>query len=93
MILMRFLSRVHFNHPMNPLELEIYHQMKNVIGVDPSFYEYILNIDADTEVFPDSLNRLISQMTRDSKIIGICGETILANEKESWVTMIQVFKF
>ncbi|OUM68726.1 glycosyltransferase family 2 protein [Piromyces sp. E2] len=93
MILMRYLHNVHHNYPMTPLELELYHQMKNVIGVDPSFYEYILMIDADTEVMQDSLNMLISSMVRDSKIMGICGETRLANEKKSWVTMIQVYEY
>ncbi|KAJ3329591.1 hypothetical protein HDU76_007573 [Blyttiomyces sp. JEL0837] len=93
MIMMRFLSRVHFNQAMNPLELELYHQMKNVIGVDPSYYEFILSIDADTEVFNDSLNLLVSSMARDSKIIGICGETQLGNEKDSWVTMVQVYEY
>ena len=45
---------------MNPLELEIYHQIKNVIGVNPSFYEYLFTIDADTVVEPLSVNRLVS---------------------------------
>ena len=45
---------------MNPLELEIYHQIKNVIGVNPTFYEYLLVVDADTTVEPLSLNRLVS---------------------------------
>jgi chitin synthase len=45
---------------MNPFELEVYHQIKNVIGVNPTFYEYILTVDADTTVAPLSLNRLIS---------------------------------
>ena len=45
---------------MNPLELEMYHQIKNVIGVNPTFYEYIFTVDADTTVAPLSLNRLIS---------------------------------
>jgi len=93
MILMRYLHNVHHNYPMTPLELELYHQMKNVIGVDPSFYEYILMVDADTVVMQDSLNMLISSMVRDSKVMGICGETRLANEKESWVTMIQVYEY
>lgn len=51
---------MHFNAPMNPLELEIYHQIKNVIGVNPTFYEYVFMVDADTTVAPLSLNRLIS---------------------------------
>lgn len=45
---------------MNPLELEIYHQIKNVIGVNPTFYEYVFMVDADTTVDPFSLNRLVS---------------------------------
>ena len=45
---------------MNPLELEIYHQIKNVIGVNPTFYEYLFMVDADTVVDPLSLNRLVS---------------------------------
>ena len=53
-------DQVHFNAPMNPLELEIYHQIKNVIGVNPTFYEYVFMVDADTTVAPFSLNRLIS---------------------------------
>ena len=52
--------KVHFNSPMNPLELEIYHQIKNVIGVNPTFYEYVFMVDADTTVAPLSLNRLVS---------------------------------
>lgn len=47
-LLMQYLNRVHFDSPMTPLELEIYHQMRNVIGIDPAFYEYIFTIDADT---------------------------------------------
>lgn len=52
--------QVHFNSPMNPLELEMYHQIKNVIGVNPTFYEYLFTVDADTTVDPFSVNRLLS---------------------------------
>ncbi|KAJ3108426.1 hypothetical protein HDU97_001133 [Phlyctochytrium planicorne] len=93
LVLMRFLNRVHFNAEMSPLELDLYHHMKNIIGVNPSFYEYILMVDADTEVFADSLNVLISTMIHDSRIMGICGETLISNEKESWTTMIQVYEY
>lgn len=47
-LLLHYLNRVHFDAPMSPLELEIYHQMRNVIGIDPAFYEYIFMVDADT---------------------------------------------
>ncbi|KAI3648403.1 hypothetical protein MP228_006257 [Amoeboaphelidium protococcarum] len=93
MILMRFLQKVHYDEAMSPLELEIYHQMKNVIGVDPSFYEFVLMVDADTEVLPDALNKLVSSMVHDAKIVGLCGETTLSNERDSWITMMQVYEY
>ncbi|KAI8071740.1 chitin synthase [Gongronella butleri] len=93
MILMNFLNKVHFDSPMTPMELEMYHQIKNVIGVHPSFYEYILMVDSDTEVAPNALNHMISVMLHDGKIIGLCGETKLSNEDRSWTTMIQVYEY
>ncbi|TFK68107.1 hypothetical protein BDN72DRAFT_879221 [Pluteus cervinus] len=93
MVLMHFFNKVHFNAPMNPLELEIYHQIKNVIGVNPTFYEYLFTVDADTTVEPDSLNRLISAMIHDKKLLGVCGETSLANAKQSIITMMQVYEY
>ncbi|CAO3682868.1 hypothetical protein G6F70_002985 [Rhizopus microsporus] len=93
MVLMRFLNKVHYDSPMTPLELEIHHQLKNVIGVNPSFYEFVLMVDADTEVLPHSLNRMVSCFVHDPKIVGLCGETMLSNEKDTWVTMIQVYEY
>ena len=59
---------------MNPLELEIYHQIKNVIGVNPTFYEYLFMVDADTTVAPLSLNRLVSAyvLSRCSSYLDCC---------------------
>ncbi|THH29875.1 hypothetical protein EUX98_g4302 [Antrodiella citrinella] len=92
-LVMQYLNRVHFDSPMTPLELEIYHQMRNVIGIDPAFYEYIFTVDADTTATPDSLNRLVASCADDATIIGICGETKLENEEGSWWTMIQVYEY
>ncbi|KAG5634988.1 hypothetical protein H0H81_012795 [Sphagnurus paluster] len=89
MLIMHFLNKVHYNAPMNPLELEMYHQIKNVIGVNPTFYEYLFMVDADTTVDPFSVNRLISAMIHDKKLLGVCGETELANAKQSLITMMQ----
>ncbi|KAJ2051377.1 hypothetical protein H4S04_002016 [Coemansia sp. S16] len=92
-MLMRFFNKVYFDLPMTPLELDVYHQIKNVIGVNPALYEFVLMIDADTVVYPDSLSHLIGAMNHDTKIIGICGETMLANAKSSWITMMQVYEY
>ncbi|KAI5286261.1 hypothetical protein KEM52_002066 [Ascosphaera acerosa] len=80
MLVMSFLNKVHFRAPMNPLELETFHQINNIIGVDPELYEYMLMVDADTSVKEDSLNRLVAACANDAKIVGICGETSLDNE-------------
>ena len=93
MLLMRFLNRVHYNLPMNPLELEMHHQVRNIIGVNPSFYEFLFQIDADTVVAPDSALRMVAGFLNDSRLIGLCGETALTNAKASMVTMIQVYEY
>jgi chitin synthase len=93
MILMRFLNRVHYNLAMNPLELEMYHQIRNIIGVNPTFYEYLFQIDADTVVAPDSATRMVSAFLDDTRLIAVCGETALTNAKSSFVTMIQVYEY
>ncbi|KAJ5662205.1 uncharacterized protein N7477_009821 [Penicillium maclennaniae] len=92
-LLMHFLNRVHHRGPMSPMELEIFHQINNVIGVDPELYEYCFMVDADTTVKEDSLNRLVAACAADAKIAGICGETSLANEERTWWTMIQVYEY
>jgi chitin synthase len=93
LVLMRFLNRVHFGTPMNPMELEINHHIKNIIGVNPSFYEYVLQVDADTEVDQWCLAHFVSAFINDKKIIGLCGETALSNAKKSFVTMLQVYEY
>ncbi|KAJ5084019.1 hypothetical protein NUU61_008598 [Penicillium alfredii] len=93
MVLMRFLNRVHYNLPMSPMELEMHHQIRNIIGVNPTFYEYILQVDADTVVAPDAGTRFVSSFLSDTRLIGVCGETALSNAKTSVITMIQVYEY
>lgn len=93
MIFMRFLNRIHYNLPMSPMELEIYHQIRNIIGVNPTFYEFMLQVDADTVVAQDAATRMVSSFVADTRIIGLCGETALSNAKKSMVTMMQVYEY
>ncbi|KAF2279340.1 uncharacterized protein EI97DRAFT_370810 [Westerdykella ornata] len=92
-LIMRFLSRVLYNLPMSPLELEMYHHIRNIIGVNPQFYEFLLQIDADTVVAPDSASRFVAAFRLDNRLIGVCGETALTNAKSSFVTMMQVYEY
>ncbi|CAI7598367.1 unnamed protein product [Penicillium pancosmium] len=92
-ILMSFLQKVMFDERMTELEFEIFNGMWNVTGIPPDFYEVCLMVDADTKVFPDSLTHMVSAMVKDPEIMGLCGETKIANKTDSWVTMIQVFEY
>ncbi|KAI9843582.1 MAG: Chitin synthase, class 3 [Thelocarpon superellum] len=92
-ILMSFLQKVMFDERMTELEFEMFNGIWKVTGISPDFYEIVLMVDADTKVFPDSLTHMISAMVKDPEIMGLCGETKIANKRESWVTMIQVFEY
>jgi chitin synthase len=91
-ILMSFLQKVMFDERMTELEFEMFNGIWKITGISPDFYEVVLMVDADTKIFPDSLTHMVSAMVKDPEIMGLCGETKIANKRESWVTMIQVFE-
>lgn len=88
-ILMSFLQKVMFDERMTLLEYEFFNSLWRCTGVSPDKYEMVLMVDADTKVFPDSASRMVSCMVHDPEIMGLCGETKIANKGDSWVTMIQ----
>ncbi|KAL8377787.1 hypothetical protein RB595_008463 [Gaeumannomyces hyphopodioides] len=92
-ILMSFLQKVMFDERMTELEYEMFNGLWKVTGISPDFYEVVLMVDADTKVFPDSLTHMISAMVKDPDIMGLCGETKIANKRDSWVSAIQVFEY
>lgn len=92
-ILMSFLQKVMFDERMTELEFEMFNGLWNITGISPDYYEVVLMVDADTKVFPDSLTHMVSAMVKDPEIMGLCGETKIANKKASWVSAIQVFEY
>jgi len=92
-ILMSFLQKVMFDERMTEMEYEMFNGIWKITGISPDFYEVVLMVDADTRVFPDSLTHMVSAMVTDPDIMGLCGETKIANKRESWVTAIQVFEY
>ncbi len=88
-VLMAFLQKVMFDERMTTFEYEFFNSIWRVTGVSPDRYELVLCVDADTKVFPDSLSRMVACMVNDPEIMGLCGETKIANKAETWVTMIQ----
>jgi chitin synthase len=92
-ILMSFLQKVMFDERMTELEFEMFNGLWKVTGISPDFYEVVLMVDADTKVFPDSVTHMVSAMVKDPEIMGLCGETKIANKRASWVSAIQVFEY
>ncbi|OAX34959.1 glycosyltransferase family 2 protein [Rhizopogon vinicolor AM-OR11-026] len=93
LILMNFFSRVTYNDRMTPLDFDLFRKIHALMGVTPDFFEVCLMVDADTKVHPDSLRYLVNCMHHDQMIMGVCGETRIANKRQSWVTAIQVFEY
>ncbi|KAI0082019.1 hypothetical protein K474DRAFT_1586846 [Panus rudis PR-1116 ss-1] len=93
LILMNFFSRVTYNDRMTPLDFDLFRKIHVLMGVTPDFFEVVLMVDADTKVFPESLTYLVNCMHHDQMIMGVCGETRIANKRQSWVTAIQVFEY
>lgn len=92
-ILMSFLQKVMFDERMTELEYAILEAIWHVTGLMAEMYELILMVDADTKVYPDCLTHMCAEMIKDPEIMGLCGETKIANKRSSWVTAIQVFEY
>lgn len=88
-VLMAFLQKVMFDERMTTFEYEFFNCMWRATGVSPDRYELVLCVDADTKVFPDSMTRMVSCMVVDVEIMGLCGETKIANKADNFVTMMQ----
>jgi chitin synthase len=109
LILMNFFSRVTYNDRMSPLDFDIFRKVQVLMGVTPDFFEVVLmvslrravrgrsiadyQVDADTKIYPDSLRMLVNCMQADNMVMGVCGETRIANKRQSWVTAIQVYEY
>ncbi|CAG8642842.1 12913_t:CDS:2, partial [Ambispora leptoticha] len=92
-ILMSFFQHVYWNDRFTELDYELFWKIYYLMGVTADKFELILMVDADTEVAPTSLTYMVSAMKTDPKIMGLCGETRIANKTASWVSAIQVFEY
>ncbi|RKP24352.1 chitin synthase-domain-containing protein, partial [Syncephalis pseudoplumigaleata] len=92
-ILMNFFSRVIYNERMCPLDYDLFRKVTHLMGITPDYFETVLMVDADTKVYPDSLRLLVNCVQNDPMVMGLCGETKIANKRQSWVTGIQVFEY
>ncbi|KAJ1330268.1 hypothetical protein BSLG_009583 [Batrachochytrium salamandrivorans] len=90
--LLRLIQRQWSSHSYDTY-YDIFRKIHHLTGVTPDVFDLVLMVDADTRVAPDSLRFMVNAMHNEPRIMGLCGETRIANKKDSWVTMIQVFEY
>ncbi|KAI8816662.1 chitin synthase 1 [Fimicolochytrium jonesii] len=92
MIVLNLLSRILFDDRMTALDFEVLTAMDNIASAADK-YEVILMVDADTKVAPESLKYMVNVMRTDQAVMGLCGETRIANKTASFTSAIQVFEY
>ena len=85
-------NRIHHDREPTALDSAINLALNN-LAMTMEELQYLMAIDADTRVAPDSIPHMVYSMEADKKILACCGETQVDNKAQSWVTMIQVFEY
>ncbi|KAJ1899215.1 ATP-dependent RNA helicase, partial [Coemansia sp. IMI 209127] len=93
LIILQWLHNVLMNDHLTPLEFELCCAASRLALINPDQFEYVLMVDADTAIDIECMPRLVAAMERDPGIMGLCGETRIANKRDSWVTRIQVYEY
>ncbi|KAJ2571559.1 ATP-dependent RNA helicase [Coemansia sp. RSA 1813] len=93
LIILQWLHNVLMNDHLTPLEFELCCAASRLAQINPDQFEYVLMVDADTAIDIECMPRLVAAMERDPGIMGLCGETRIANKRDSWVTRIQVYEY
>lgn len=93
LILLHLLSKIHQGSLLSEFETELLQMISTVCLTTMEEFEYLLMVDADTEVSEKSLAALTRRFLEHEGVIGVCGETKVGNETASWVTSMQVFEY
>ena len=56
-------------------------------------YKYMLILDCDTEVEKNGLLVLVQYLKKNTDCITVCGETVVSNKYENFVTLVQCFEY
>ncbi|KAI9492396.1 chitin synthase-domain-containing protein [Zychaea mexicana] len=76
---------------MTPLEYELFNQCYSVLGINPRNFKYMLVTDADTQVQGDVVQKMVSRLEKDRKMLAISGHVRPANPEQNITTMLQIF--
>ncbi|KAI8090143.1 chitin synthase-domain-containing protein [Gilbertella persicaria] len=79
------------NNRLTPLEYEIFNQCYNVLGIDPRQLKYMMVTDADIQVQSDVVQKLVSRLEGDKRMLAVSGHVRPANPEQNLITMLQIF--
>ena len=68
-------------------------QIQKDINEDLNDYEFMLIIDCDTEIEINSLNYLLNYLKQNKICIAVCGQTVVKNKNDNFITHIQTFEY
>ncbi len=76
-----------YTHIINKLNLG----MSN--GKNFQSFEYMLIVDCDTDADENSLIQLLNYLYSNENCIAVCGQTVVKNHSENYITMVQSFEY
>lgn len=79
------------SNQITPLDYEIFNQCYNFLGIDPRNFKYILVTDADIQVQSDVVQKFVTRLEGDRKMLAVSGHVRPANPEENLTTMLQIF--
>ena len=91
-LLMWFLNHLHYNKNFTSVDKR-YMDAFDSFEMNAKSIQYYHTIDADTKIEQDGLTHFVHNFNTDKCIFAGCGETLVSNKSESWVTAIQVYEY
>lgn len=92
-ILMSFLQKILSNDRLSPMEYDLFTKIYWLMGVSADIFDLLLMVDSDTLIDCRAITYMVRAMASDPMVMGLCGETKVANKRTNWVTKIQVFEY
>ncbi|KAF9921361.1 hypothetical protein FBU30_008636 [Linnemannia zychae] len=96
-LVLRWLYRVCFNEPISSFEYALFERVRGLMseehgGGGPNVFDLLLMTEVGIECDHHSLSRMIGTLRRDEKVMGVCGQQIISNRSDNWLTRIQDYE-
>jgi len=74
--------------------LDIIHRIQSGLSFKNIYdFEYMLIVDCDTDAEPDCLIQMMSYLRVNPDCLAVCGQTVVKNKNENYITIVQSFEY